>query len=56
MHRSVVSNENMWLTEATGMDKNGCDMPNDSNFAAFLTKGGVVGPHGGNIKNLRFCS
>ena len=24
-----------WLTEVTGIDRNGCDMPNDSNFALF---------------------
>ena len=38
------------------MDENGCDMLNAGNFAHFWTMGGVVGPHGGNMKNWRFCS
>ena len=46
----------LWLKEATRMDTNGCYMPNDSNFALFWTNGGVVGPHGGKMKNWRFCS
>ena len=29
-------NGSLWLTEATDMDTNGCDMPNGSNFAQFL--------------------
>ena len=49
-------NDNLWFTEATGMDTNGCDIPNDSNFALFWTMGSVVGPHGGKMKNMRFCS
>ena len=28
-------NDNLWLTKFTGMDTNGCDMPNESNFAFF---------------------
>ena len=28
-------NDNLWLPEATGMDTNGCDMPNDSIFSLF---------------------
>ena len=28
-------NDNLRLTEATGLDKNGCDMPNDSKFLYF---------------------
>ena len=33
-------------------------MPNDSRFSLFGTMGGVVGlgPHGGKMKNRRFCS
>ena len=29
-------NENLWLTKATGMDTNGCDVPNGSHFDLFL--------------------
>ena len=32
-------NENLWLTKATRMDTNGCDMPNDSNCAFFGQRG-----------------
>ena len=32
-------NDNLWLTKATGMDKSGCDMPNDSNFTLFDSGG-----------------
>ena len=49
-------NDNVWWTEATEIDTNGCDMPNDSNFAFFLTMGGVVDPHGGKMKNWGSCS
>ena len=54
VHRNP--NDSFWTTEvtATGMDTNGCDMPNDSKFALFWALGGVVGPHGGNMKNRRF--
>ena len=45
-------NGNLWLKEVTGIDRNGCDMPNDSNFALFWW--GAVGPHRGKIKNWRF--
>ena len=38
------------------MDTNGCDMPNDSNFALFGGIGDVVGPHGSNMKNWRCFS
>ena len=38
------------------MDTNGCDMPNDSNFALFWAIGDVVGPHGGKMKNCRCFS
>ena len=48
---TVGPNDNLWLTEATRMVTNGCDMPNDSNFALFWTMGGVVAPHGGKMKN-----
>ena len=34
-------NGNLWLTEATGMDTNGCDMSNDSNFALLLGSRGL---------------
>ena len=49
-------NDNLWLTEATGMDTNGCDMTNNSTFALFWAAGDVVGPHGGKMKNWRFCN
>ena len=52
---TVDQNDNLWLTEATGIDTNGYGMPNISNVALFLTMGGVVGPHGGEMKNWRFC-
>ena len=38
------------------MDKNGYDMPNDSNFALFWAAEYVVGPLGGNMNNWRFRS
>ena len=44
-------NDNLWLTEATGMDMNGCVMPNDNHFALFRAIGGLVGPHGDKTKN-----
>ena len=47
-------NDNLWLSEATGMATNGCDMLNYSNFALFWVIGDIVGPHGGKIKN-RIC-
>ena len=53
---TVGPNDNMWLTEATGMDVNGFDMLNDGNFTLFWEMGGGVGPHGGQMKNWRFCS
>ena len=40
---TVGPNDNLWLTEATGMDTNGCDMPNDSNFALVLDNRGCCG-------------
>ena len=49
-------NDNVQLTEATGMDTNGCDMLNDGNFALSWRIGDVVGPHGEKMKNWRFCS
>ena len=49
-------NENLWLTKATGMDTNGCDVPNGSHFDLFWAIGGVEGPHGGNMKNWRCCN
>ena len=47
-------NDNLWLTKATRMDTNGCDMSNDSNRALFWTVGGAVAPHGGKMKNWDF--
>ena len=35
--------DNMWLTEATGMDVNGFDMLNDGNFTLFLGNRGCCG-------------
>ena len=47
-------NNNLWLTEATGMDANDCGMLSTGNFALFWTMGGrgVVGPRGGKMKIL----
>ena len=53
---TVGPNDNLRLTKAIGMDTNGNEMPNDINFALFWAVGGVVGPHGGKMKNWRFCS
>ena len=39
-------NGNLWLTKATGMDKSGSGMPNDSNFALFW-QWGVLWVHMG---------
>ena len=36
-------NDNLWLTEASEMDMNGCDMLADSNFALFWDNGGYCG-------------
>ena len=49
-------NDNLWSTKATVMDKSGYDMPNGGRVALFWTVGGVVGPHGREMKNWRFCS
>ena len=49
-------NNNFWLIEATGMDANDFDMLNNGNFTLFREMVGVVGPHGGKMKNCRFCS
>ena len=54
--RTAGANENLWLTKATGIDTNGCHIPNDSNFALFWAVGDVVGSHGGKMKNWRFCN
>ena len=35
--------DNMWLTEATGMDVNGFDMLNDGNLTLFLGNRGCCG-------------
>ena len=55
MH-TVGPNNILRLTEATGIDTNGCNMPNENTFARFWAIGGVAGPHGGKMKNWRFCS
>ena len=39
-----------------GKDVNGFGMLNGDKFALFLGNGGVVGLHGGEMKNWRFCS
>ena len=44
-------NDNLCLPKATGMDTNGCDMPNDSNFSLFWAMEDVLGPHGDKMKN-----
>ena len=45
-------NNQFRLTEATGMDANGCDVLNDCNFAPMLGKGGIVGSHRGQNDDL----
>ena len=40
---SAVSNNNVWLTESSGMNTNICDMLYDSNFALYLDNGGCCG-------------
>ena len=49
-------NNNLWSTEATRMDANGCDMLNSGNFVLFWTTGGFVSPHGNTNKNPKCCS
>ena len=49
---TVGPNDNLWLTEATGMDTNGCDMPNDSNFALVLDNKGCCGSAWGQNEEL----
>ena len=49
-------NDNLWSAKAIRMDTNSWYMPNDSIVALFWAVGVVVGPHGGKMKNWRFCS
>ena len=49
-------NNNFWLTEATGMDANGCDMPSDGNFALFVDNGGCCGSAWGQNAELEIFS
>ena len=49
-------NNSFWLTEATGMDANSCDMLNGANFALFLNNRGCYGSTWGKTKNWRCCS
>ena len=44
-------NKNLWLTEAIGIDTNGCDVPNGSNYFFLGAIMGVVGPQRGMMKN-----
>ena len=53
---TVGPNDILWLIEVTGKDVNGFGVLNDNKFALFLGNWGVVGPHGGQMKNWRFCS
>ena len=46
------SNNNWWLTEATGMYTNGCNMLSGSNFALFLDNGGCCGSAWGQNEEL----
>ena len=46
------SNDNLWLTEATGMDTNDYDMSNDSSFALFLGGRGCRGSAWGQHEEL----
>ena len=56
LRRKSDANDNLWLTEATGMDTNCCHMLHDSNFALFWAMGGVAGQLGSKLNNWRFCS
>ena len=56
LRRKSDANDNLWLTEATGMDTNCCHMLHDSNFALFWAMGGVVDTHWGKRKNWRCCN
>ena len=49
---TVGPNDNLWLTEATGMDTNGCDMPTDSNVALILDNRGCRGSAWGQNEEL----
>ena len=49
---TAYPNDNLWLPEPSGMDKNGCDMPNDSNFAPFLDNRGCCGSAWGQNEEL----
>ena len=45
-------NDNVWLPGATGMDMNGCAMPNDSNCALLLDNRGCCGTEWGQHEEL----
>ena len=49
-------NNNLWLSEAIGMDATDCGMPNDSNIALFGQWGVSWVRMGAKLKNSRFCS
>ena len=48
-------NNNLWSTEATGIDINGCYMLCDSTVALFLGNGGCCGSTYDKMKNWIFC-
>ena len=51
------SKNNVWLSEATGMDAICCDISTEwRQFCSVWTVEGVVGPHGDTMKSWRFCS
>ena len=54
--RTVGPNIKLFSTEVTSMNTNGYGMQNNTKFAFFEQQGGIVGPHGGKIKNWRFYS
>ena len=49
---TVGPNDNLWLTEATGIDANGCDMLNAGNFSHIWTIGGCCGSTCGQNEEL----
>ena len=51
----IQTYNNVRLTEATRIDTSSFDMLNNGNLLFIWTMRGVVGPHGGKMKNWRFC-
>ena len=52
---TVDPNDNLLLTEATGIDVNGFEMLNDGNLTLFLGNGGCCGTTWGPNEELEIC-